>query len=230
MKKIVPFTKEIKFDNNIYEINSISLEHTLSLGEDNMITGKFIISGSYKVTEASINIDEFNYNLPFSISIDKKYDTKDVTVDINDFYYEVIDNKILSVNIEISIDNLEEREMMEMEMLDDIKKEKKLSKIDQETVENNCHDLREDAEEKIEKDKEQEKISNDENRDEIVYSIFDDLDDNENFVTYKVHIVTENDTVEAILQKYEISSNKLEAYNDLSDLKIGDKLIIPTND
>ena len=29
MKKIIPFSKEIKFNTNIYEINSISLEHNL---------------------------------------------------------------------------------------------------------------------------------------------------------------------------------------------------------
>ena len=31
MKKIIPFSKEIEFNTNIYEINSISLEHNLKI-------------------------------------------------------------------------------------------------------------------------------------------------------------------------------------------------------
>lgn len=110
MKKIIPFRKELSFDSKIYEISSISLEHTLKLKEDNQISGEFIISGTYKLTEASINVDPFEYILPFSISIDKKYDTKNIDVDINDFYYELSSNQILSVNIEVVIDGLEEKE------------------------------------------------------------------------------------------------------------------------
>jgi len=198
MKKTVPFTKEITFDNNIYEISSISLEHTLSLKEKNVINGAFIVSGTYKVTSTSMTIDEFNYKLPFEISIDKKYDTSEATVDISDFYYEVIDNKILSINIEVLIDNIEE--------------------IKEEVMNDND-----------EKEIETENRNYEENEKEAVPSIFESLDDNENYVTYKVHIVTENDTKESILQKYEITNAKLELYNDLTDLKIGDKLIIPVD-
>ncbi len=223
MKKIVPFTKDIIFDTNIYEINSISLEHTLSLKEDNIITGEFIVSGSYKMTEASINVDEFAYNLPFEISIDKKYNTKNVSVDINDFYYEIIDNKILSVNIEVSIDNLEEKE--ETKLFEEVREIENLAhnenKIAKEETREEIKDI------STQKDN---KIINEEHQNEVITSIFDDLDNNENFVTYKVHIITENDTVETILQKYEVPISTLEAYNNLSDLKIGDKIIIPTDD
>ena len=34
MKKIIPFTKDLTFINDIYEITSISLEHTLSYKKD----------------------------------------------------------------------------------------------------------------------------------------------------------------------------------------------------
>lgn len=214
MEKIIPFKKDIPFKTNIYEINSISLEHTLSLKDEYLIMGDFIISGTYKLTSSSINIDEFNFKIPFEISIDKKYDTKNIKVDINDFYYEVIDNSILSVSIEVLVNNLEEKE-----------------EIMESARENKIIDI-EEVNTKEPDELERDFINNDslpQNK-EIISSIFDNLDDNENYVTYKVHIVTENDTVESILQKYEISSNKLELYNDMSSLKIGDKLIIPTND
>ncbi len=113
MEKIIPFKKDIEFES-ISEIKSISLEHTLS-NKDNLISGSFIISGTYKMTEVSLNIDEFNFNLPFKISIDSKYDTENIQLDINDFYYEVIDSKILSVSIEVKIDNLKEKEVEPLE-------------------------------------------------------------------------------------------------------------------
>ena len=114
MKKIVPFKKDIDFNTNIAEISSISLEHTLKLKEENLVSGEFIVSGTYKLTDTSLNVDSFEYKLPFDISIDKKYDTNNIDVDISDFYYEVIDNEILEVNIEVSLDNLEEKEERNM--------------------------------------------------------------------------------------------------------------------
>ena len=197
MKKIVPFKKDIDFNNNIFEINSISLEHTLALKEDNLVSGEFIISGTYKMTEASLNVDSFEYKLPFDISIDKKYNTNNVIVDINDFYYEVINNEILSINIEVSLDNLEEKEIV-------VLPEEKIEILDE----------REEAD-----------IENNQNID--TKNLFDSFDENERYSVYKVHVVTENDTIDSILQKYEINKEELEAYNDLNDLKIGNKLIVP---
>lgn len=223
MKKIIPFRKELSFDSKIYEISSISLEHTLKLKEDNQISGEFIISGTYKLTEASINVDPFEYILPFSISIDKKYDTKNIDVDINDFYYELSSNQILSVNIEVVIDGLEEKEETF------VTKEKTVipneTEYDREELE---------TEEKIETKENIEPVAKteqiEEPRDESTKSIFENLDENERYSVYKVHVVTENDTVESILQNYQITKDRLEAYNDLNDLQVGSKLIIQANE
>ena len=208
MKKIVPFKKDIEFNNNIAEISSISLEHTLKLQEENLVSGEFIISGTYKMTEASLNVDPFEYKLPFDISIDKKYDTEKVNVDINDFYYEVINNEILSINIEIVLDNLEEKQI-----------EKEVVNVPEEKIE-----VLEDREE-LDENISENNVSNQE-----VKNIFSGLEENERYSVYKVYIVTENDTVESIMQKYDITRENLEAYNDLNNLKIGDKLIIPSNE
>lgn len=207
MIKKVPFKKEIDFDS-IYQICSISLEHNLSLKEDNVIRGNFIVSGSYKKTDSSINIDEFNFEIPFEINIDGKYDTSNITVDINDFYYEIVDSMILSLNIEVIIDNLEEKKII----IDD---------------KENVMDIRntEVIDESIEKEKEV-----NEEKEERIDSIFDGLDCNEKFVTYKVHVMSENDTLESIINKYETKKSILEDYNNLMDLKVGDKIIIPINE
>lgn len=205
MNKIVPFKKEIDFES-IYQISSISLEHNLSLKEENVVKGNFIVSGSYKKTEASINIDEFNFELPFEINIDSKYDTKDITVDINDFYYEIINNETLSLNIEIIIENLNEKEdIMETD-------DRKIIDIEEEKEETKKSETKnETSEDKIE-------------------SIFDGLDYNENYVTYKIHIMTENDTIESVIKNYNTKKSILEDYNNLIDIKIGDKIIIPSDD
>ena len=63
-----------------------------------------------------------------------------------------------------------------------------------------------------------------------VKSLFDGLDEHEVYVVYKVHIVTENDTIESIIEDYGVTKEQLEAYNSLSDIKIGDKLIVPANE
>lgn len=217
MKKLIPFQKDLSFDNKIHEISSISLEHTLKLNEGNQISGEFIVSGTYKLTEASINVDPFEYILPFSISIDKKYETKNINVDINDFYYELVNNQILSINIEVVIDNLEEKEEIF------VTKEKTV-------IPNEPEDIREETTNE-ENQEETETVSKTEKENtETTKSIFENLDENERYAVYKVHVVTENDTVDSILQKYQITKEELEVYNDINDMQMGSKLIIKDNE
>lgn len=61
-----------------------------------------------------------------------------------------------------------------------------------------------------------------------VKDLFENLDDSvETYTTYEIHIVKEGDTLESILIKYSINKESLEQYNDISEIKIGDKIIIP---
>ena len=208
MKKQVPFKKEIEFNSNIDEINSISLEHEITEKKDSLIAGKFILSGDYKMTMSSPNLDSFNYELPFNINIDKKYNINNSNIDISDFYYEVINNRILSVNIELEVDNVIEKSEKERCV---------------EVEENQIETLKIEPQEQNEKTNEpitQNKVS----------SLFDYLEDNDTYTTYKIHIITENDTIESIIADYNTTKEKLENYNTLSDLKLGNKLIIPAND
>lgn len=215
MRKIIPFKKDIELETNIAEISSISLEHTLKLKEENLVSGEFIVSGTYKITEASLNVDPFEYKLPFDISIDKKYDTTNIDVDINDFYYEIINNQMLEVNIEVVLEGLEEKSEEEERILT----EEKIETLNENEEETNQKET--NIQENIEENRE---------IDTNVKSIFNDLDENERYSIYKVHIVTENDTTESIISEYDITREELEAYNDLTDLKIGDKLIIPSHE
>ena len=112
MKQLIPFKKDIIFKTKISEITSISLEHSLEL-DDDMVSGDFIISGDYKMTEASLNREDFNYKLPFDIALDSRYDTSNLKIEIDDFYYEIINDDVLRVNIEVSLDGLEDKPFKE---------------------------------------------------------------------------------------------------------------------
>ena len=212
MEKIVPFKRDISFETKIAEIRSISLEHTYEI-QNNLISGIFIISGNYKLTDTSTNVDPFKFEIPFDISIDSRYELNKATVDINDFFYELINNEVLSVSITLIIDNLEEKEEREMEEIQEEKQE--------------VEEIKPVSYEEAEKDDETEEVKTVSISPETVKSIFDNMDENEGYVVYKVHIVTENDTIESIMEKYDVTKEALEAYNDLNDLKIGDKLIVP---
>lgn len=212
MEKIVPFKRDISFETKIAEIRSISLEHTYEI-QNNLISGIFIISGNYKLTDTSTNVDPFKFEIPFDISIDSRYELNKATVDINDFFYELLNNEVLSVSITLIIDNLEEKEEREMEKTEEEKQE--------------VEEIKPASYEETEKDDETEEVKPVSASPETVKSIFDNMDENEGYVVYKVHIVTENDTIESIMEKYDVTKEALEAYNDLNDLKIGDKLIVP---
>lgn len=204
MKKVIPFKKEIIIRDNLAEITSISLEHHLDI-KDYSVVGDFDITGSYKMNLSSTTTEDFSYNLPFEIALDERYILTNAIVDIEDFYYEIVNDRILSINIEVAIDNLEEKEeeiyIMDFEQKDDMIRD---NIVDEDIIEERCIE-------------EENPIPN----------VFNSISDIETYKSYTVYIVRENDTLETILNKYSITKEDLESYNDLDELKIGDKLIIP---
>lgn len=210
MKKTVPLKKDLAFKTNISEIISIALDHELNLS-DRTIKGNLIISGSYKINDTSVNTEEFKYNIPVNIEMSERYILDNMTIDIDDFYYEIVNNNLLSVNIEIGLDNLEEEDILPPFKYQEEEPQKLIVPI-------------EDTEPKnIAKEDEMSRLDT-----EDVKSLFTSFDEStETYSTYKVCIIKENDTIESILLKYNITREVLEQYNDVSDIKIGDKLIIP---
>lgn len=209
MKKIVPLKQELDLKTNLAEITSIALEHNLSL-EKNCVVGEVIISGSYKMNDTSINVEEFSFELPVNIDISDRYNIDSITIDIDDFYYEVIDNSILNVSVDIALDNLKEVEIVpvreEVEPIELKDYEEEIIPVEQPITE--LPENRINASE--------------------VKSLFDSFDETtETYATYKICIVKEGDTIESIMTKYSVSKEVIQQYNDINMLKIGDKLIIP---
>ena len=112
MHEIVSFSKEIEFKNMIDKITSISLDHTLALEDGSNIRGDFIVSGSYKMTATSQIENKFSYKIPVDIEVDSKYDLSNLAIDIDDFTYEIINEEILKVNIDLLLDKLEIKEKL----------------------------------------------------------------------------------------------------------------------
>ncbi len=164
MKQIIPFQKELLFKTKVSEITSISLEHTVSIKNSDEIKGLFYISGDYKMTECSINKEKFSFELPFDIELDGEYDTTSIIMDIDNFYYEVINNESLKVNIDIYIEG-NKIEKSEEESIDleerietnptEIIKEKELkeTKSEVEREENTKENIKEEKDNNEEKTK-----------------------------------------------------------------------------
>ncbi len=137
MKQIIPFKQELLFKTKISEITSISLEHTLSLKEDDLISGEFLITGDYKMTEGSINREKFSFKLPFEIALDSRYDINNIVIDIDNFYYEVINNESLQVNIDVYFEGEKKEEQKEVAYINEQPIETQENTPDTETEQEN---------------------------------------------------------------------------------------------
>ncbi len=112
MKETVSFSKEIDFKTMLDKVTSISLEHTLSSDHES-IKGDLIISGTYRETPASQIDTPFSYKIPVDVVLDSKYDLDNLTIDIDDFTYEVVDDNKLKINVDLLLDNLSIKEQEE---------------------------------------------------------------------------------------------------------------------
>ncbi len=67
-----------------------------------------------------------------------------------------------------------------------------------------------------------------EKKSKSINSLFMSLtDEDETFSTYLVYIMRKNDSIEKVLETYDVTREELASYNDLDALEVGSKLIIP---
>lgn len=218
MRNIIPYEKDIEFDTKIAEITSISLEHEETTN-DSEINGEFTITGEYKAHQISVNKEEFMYKIPFTIELTDNIDKDSINIDINDFTYDIKDNNILSIKVEITFDYQEKEEIREALVVED---------------ENNQEELEEQLDKEIEEMITKQDDNNESNeRDEIIDNnnkIIDSMANENTYVSYHVYVVTEDDTIESICQKFNVSKETLSEYNEYESINIGDKLLIPLED
>lgn len=224
MKKIVPFTKDLMFKTKIGEISSIALDNTLKL-DNELVSGEFIISGTYKILEESNLEEEFKYNIPVDIAIDPKYETKNCIISIDDFSYEIINEEKLKVNISVMLDDLDIKE-------DPIEKIEVI--VPSEEIESDLN-LRDDdisfQDDNLDIDFKDKDINSPINNNyKKTENLFADITDNKEFSIYRVYTVQEEDTLDLIYEKFNTNKEILADYNDLDNVSVGSKIIIPSQD
>lgn len=234
MKKKINIEKRIDFPTMVGEITAISLEKDLKFVSEDEIEGNLILSGKYKLTEASRLEEDFNYKIPISINLMEKLDINTCTIEISNFTYDMQKENIMICTIELLIDGLELLEEENRECDGDIKEieipvKEEINKIvqtketEKETKEENT--TIEEKKEVISKEKAMEIADKKIAKPDM--NIFNINDDTETYGTLLVYIVKENETINTIITKYKTTVEELEKYNNLKDLTTGTKLIIP---
>ena len=236
MKTIIPYKKEIEFPTKIAEITSISLEQEINLTEEEL-TGDFIVSGDYKVHSISLNKEPFKYRIPFEVELADNIIRDSIKYEINDFTYDIKDDNKLVVEIELA---LEGEEVVEEE--EDKKEEEEIRAIDpiiEKEIDNQLlipkaeekEEIKEEVKEiepdsKIEKEGKAEQEANIKDVGKDV--IMNNINETENtYISYDVHIMSDEDSIDGICNKYKITKDLLSEYNDLNNVKSGSKLLIP---
>ena len=226
----MPYTKEIAFDSKIAEICSISLEHELDCGETS-IEGNFIVSGEFRSHEVSINKEAFLYKLPFSVDVTDKIVKESVDFEITDFTYEILGDNLLKVNIEfmVTADEIEEikeeNEMVEEEEREEESQEKE--EVREAEIEE-IHQMFLEEQQEKETTEEMEDTRLDQQSEELILDTAGTTESE--YVTYHIHIVSEEDTLESIVAMYQTDSDTLKRYNGVDTIAVGDKLLIPCLD
>lgn len=232
MKQIVPFKKELPFKTKVSDITSISLERDIKVTDEGVVTGTFYITGDYKMNEGSINREKFSFDLPFDITLDPRYDISTVNTDIEDFYYDIKNEDTLKVNIDLfieadylpePIEDKKEEEQEAKEVIEDNKDEELVDVVELNDRSTTIDKVDTDRTNVIDNNK----IEKDSDSSSIEQDLFSNLDNTETYTTYYVYIVKEEDTIDKIITRYSITKEDLEYYNDIADIKVGDKIIIP---
>ena len=175
------------------------------------------------------------FSLPLEIALSEQLEEETRNVYVDDFRYDVDnDDDSLNCHIDLVVEGVEKIEVENEEIIND--------RVSIEPSENFYEDSSLLSDEMVKKINDNQIVAMDNvtSKDDIqddkivennsTYSLFSSFSDSdESFSTYSVYIVRENDTLESIMSKYKVHREELEDYNDLNNLMIGTKIIIPTH-
>lgn len=249
MRESIPYEKEIVFNTKIAEITSISLEYEANVLDED-IEGDFIVSGDYKIHELSVNKEPFKYRIPFSVSLTDDIIRDSIKYDINNFTYEIVDDDTLRVNISFGIDYelVKEKVLKEEESI-----EKEDNLIDREDKTDGVLQTREDkASLELNNLLDDIELNNTSGNKKVLDNTFiqdsgvtevknTTLTDNTNkevvlnnvsnalntYVTYHIHVLSEGEDIDTIINKYKVNKDIIEEYNQGLEWVMGEKVIIP---
>lgn len=227
MNQKIEFKKDCMLKTYVSSITDISLTHDYKILDDT-IEGYFDVTGSYKVTMSSVETESFMFTIPFTIALSSLIDKDTIDLKLSDFNYSV-EKDVLHLKMFLDMD------YQEIEIKEDIK--------DNEEIDNMINDLMDkesttDIKSPSEFHNEvmldnvidsKEEVSTKENVSEKNFNtIFNEVKES-NFSKYKVYIMRSEDTLESILVKYNVTMDEIKEYNDIDNINIGSKIVIPYN-
>ena len=208
MNLIIPFEKKVKFDTPISEICSISLEHEITKN-DGEILGNFLITGTYKEHELSINKTDFSFTLPFSVELTTRVDLSSLDMSIDNFTYDLNGS-----DLDIKIDYVIEAQ--------DLKEEPVFERVEQD-----IEPITLIEEEKENENEIKEEINNNDEREIKSETIINSVKAEDDYISYHIHIVSSGESLESIALKYHITKEEIETINNITTIEENDKLLIP---
>ena len=233
MNCIIPFESKVKFNCPVKEICSISLEHEITQN-DSEVLGNFLVSGTYKEHELSVNTSDFKFTIPFNVELTNRIENESLEFSIDNFTYEIDGNEMtVMIDYIVSADDIRE-EIITEEIIEDPldlieavpdREEKPVLPVNEPVIIEQLPEMPRDLEK--EPIKEVVSTSNEEIRENINPEIVSGLETENDYMTYHVHIVKEAETLESIALTYKITKDDIEKINDVNNLSVNDKLIIP---
>lgn len=227
MNQKIEFKKDCMLKTYVSSITDISLTHDYKILDDT-IEGYFDVIGSYKVTMSSVETESFMFTIPFTIALSSLIDKDTIDLKLSDFNYSVekdvlhlkmfLDMDYQEIEIKEDTEDNEEidnmiNDLMDKESTTDIKSP---SEFHNEVMLDNVIDSKEEVSTK-------EKVS-----EKNFNTIFNEVKES-NFSKYKVYIMRSEDTLESILVKYNVTMDEIKEYNDIDNINIGSKIVIPYN-
>ena len=245
MKQTIDFKKTCIMKTYVEEITDISVSHDYKIGEDT-VEGYFDIVGKYKVTRSSVNDEDFMFTVPFTIALGDNIDKDSINLTMKDFEYSIekdllhLDMKLNMEYSELAKEIEDKEEIVELQEKLEIEPEKseEITKIDEEENDNITLEdiINEEIENmNIEKPEEVKPLENENQEEKLetkkeVNNLLSGLNQENSYYKYKIYIMKQEDTLESIAIKYDTTLETLKEYNNLENLNVGDKIIIPKGD
>lgn len=215
-----------------YKINEVSINEE---DFEKQIPFDITLDDKYDSSKVKIDIDDFYYEI---INDEYLRIHIDVLVD-NLVYKEKEEPKVEIVNEEVKEESKDDdikddeiiyvnkdldahEENLTRELKDgDIMMDNKDESLDIKDVSDNIKN-EEDVKTRLDEDDKKEE------RKDLVNDLYDAFKtEKDDYVTYKVHIIRENETIKDIEEKYNVEQEELEKYNTLDNIVLGSKIIVP---
>ncbi len=233
------FIDESNIDGNLSVYGSYKMTEASTLEEEFKYDLPVDISLTEKVDykDAKISIDDFHYEI-------KNDDVLKCNIDI---LIDAVEEIVIEDENEIEIELVEDIDKLKQVDKEDLEAEDtKIENIDSRLYEedNSIRECDGDTKEEKELDIEpinsenileinenkeiEEKENMKEEKKKNISSLFEVLNEaEETFTTYSIYIFRKEDTIENIMDKYKVTKEELSNYNDLNNIEIGSKIVIP---